>query len=628
MDDGMDVSPFPSRGPSLSATPVSHSKRPRDCDNDDYMLSLADQVICRQRSGSPSAMNPLNAVNRTPCASAHGSPQRAAVHTPLAGGGAMCTTPCGMAPEGGSATLGMRLGVRWASHQRQGPRSTQEDYLLCKADERAFPHAYFGVFDGHGGQWVSEYCADHLHDNVLTSEFAAHDPLTALQDGFLRTDAQLLRRAAASRRQQDAGSAAVVAMATAEEIFLAHSGDCRAILVKRSAGGGVSGSSSSSAAARMHHAPSQLDPVTTDGSESALGGYRELTHDHTAETSKGGQHIRPDEVLRVQKAGGVVDSIGGCVTVGDGGNRSLPMTRAFGNLPLKVSANRNWRMACALEQVVTALPSVSVYAREADDLCLVLASDGLFGNVLSSERVADLARDLLEGPSAGAPDAEKQCARMLSGEAVDTGSDNVSVVVVSLLPPPEPPHRQQQQQQQQQPSAGMAGLLGGMLGGMGMPHYRQPAAASLGGMLGGGVAFPGFGAADASSAAEPFPLHLHNGLREGGAVSSAGQQQEQRRRAAQEQQMRSLLPSQPTALNRPAGSGSMQTLATLSASSRNSSLDSVDTDFASSSPGREPIREKLRLPFESAYPYVQGEGREHDEENAIPNDDTQEWNAL
>ena len=90
--------------------------------------------------------------------------------------------------------------------------------------------------------------------------------------------------------------------------------------------------------------------------------------------------------------------------------------------------------------------------------------------------------------------------------------------------------------------------------------------------------------------------------------------------------MCSLLP-QPPALNRPA-SASLQTLSTLVASSRTSSMESVDTDFASSSPGREPIREKLRLPFESAYPYVQGEGREHDEENEIPNDDTQEWNAL
>ena len=56
--------------------------------------------------------------------------------------------------------------------------------------------------------------------------------LTALQDGFLRTDAELLRRAAAPPRRKgfDAGTAAVCMMVTDRALAMAHAGDCRAIL--------------------------------------------------------------------------------------------------------------------------------------------------------------------------------------------------------------------------------------------------------------------------------------------------------------------------------------------------------------------------------------------------------------
>ena len=108
---------------------------------------------------------------------------------------------------------------------------------MCKIDERCVPHGYFGVFDGHGGVEVSEYAADRLHDNVLASPYMAQlDAHAALQDGLLRTDAELLRRAEQPQRRKtaDAGSAAVCMLATADTLTLAHAGDCRAILVRRS----------------------------------------------------------------------------------------------------------------------------------------------------------------------------------------------------------------------------------------------------------------------------------------------------------------------------------------------------------------------------------------------------------
>ena len=79
------------------------------------------------------------------------------------------------------------------------------------------------------------------------------------------------------------------------------------------------------------------------------------------------------------RAGGKVCD--GTVHVGNG---NLPMTRAFGNLPLKVAQGRDWHRTRCDEQVVTAPPEVSVVPRSPDDVAVALASDGLFGEVLSS----------------------------------------------------------------------------------------------------------------------------------------------------------------------------------------------------------------------------------------------------
>ena len=223
---GMDISPAPmpplGRSRSSGNTPVSHNKRTRD-DDGDYMNMIAEQALHRQKLVSPGC-TPRQSPRRDGSGAA-GESALPCYGTPLAGSAA-----------GEGASQALRLGLRFASHQRQGPRAAQEDCVVCRMDEREFPHGYFGVFDGHGGAIASEHCAARLHDHVLASEHCPSDVLSALQDGFLRTDAELLRRAAAPprRKDDDCGTAAVVMPATADGLALAHAGDCRAILVKRS----------------------------------------------------------------------------------------------------------------------------------------------------------------------------------------------------------------------------------------------------------------------------------------------------------------------------------------------------------------------------------------------------------
>ncbi len=275
----------------------------------------------------------------------------------------------------------------------------------------AHPHGYFGVFDGHGGDGASEHCRQYMHRNVVGSDHFP-DIVSALQDGFLRTDADVLRAATAAkchgRKGWDAGSAAVVMFVDSDRLTLAHAGDCRALLVKRA------------------------------GSPEP---FVELTSDHAADFETGAdgapRPVRPDECERVRGAGGSIDP-GGYVHVGEH-SRELPMTRALGDLPLKVRPGADWQHVPALQQVVTARPDIRVLDRSDDDLCVVLASDGLFGSVMSNREVASLVRSQLEAHESE-PDAVDRTARALTESALKEhqGGDNVSVVVVALEPPAVP----------------------------------------------------------------------------------------------------------------------------------------------------------------------------------------------
>ena len=126
-----------------------------------------------------------------------------------------CATPVA-ASCGAGSELVRHLGLRWGSHRAQGPRSYQEDRTVVRLAEAAEePHAYFGVFDGHGGAEAADYAVEHLHPNLMRSAFA--DVGDALRDAYLRTDAGVLAAAAAIQKKKasNAGAAAVDARARA-----------------------------------------------------------------------------------------------------------------------------------------------------------------------------------------------------------------------------------------------------------------------------------------------------------------------------------------------------------------------------------------------------------------------------
>lgn len=268
---------------------------------------------------------------------------------------------------------------------------------------------FYGVYDGHGGAQVSNYCRDHLH-HVLVSEIDTvksdfrkgnkSDWQEELEKGlsrcFLKVDVAVGEvkwgdTGGENNPEADlepiapetVGSTAVVAIVCSTHIIVANTGDSRAVLCRGK----------------------QPMPLSVD---------------HKPE--------REDELERIEAAGGKVIKWNGYRVLG-----VLAMSRSIGDRYLKPS--------------VIPDPEVRFVPRSKDDDCLILASDGLW-DVLTNEEACDAARRRIllwhkknagnisqEERGKGADPAAQAAAEYLTKLALQNGSkDNISVVVVDLKP--------------------------------------------------------------------------------------------------------------------------------------------------------------------------------------------------
>jgi len=277
------------------------------------------------------------------------------------------------------------------------------------------PAHFFGVYDGHGGAQVANYCRERLHvalveqlgriqgtvcaANLGDVEFKKQWE-KAFVDCFARVDDEVGGKvttgggdgtgtsdAAAAIvpepvAPETVGSTAVVAVICSSHIIVSNCGDSRAVLCRGK------------------------QPVP-------------LSVDHKPN--------REDEYARIEAEGGKVIQWNGYRVLG-----VLAMSRSIGDRYLKP-----W---------IIPVPEVTIVPRAKDDECLVLASDGLW-DVMSNEEVCDVARKRIllwhkkngtsssSAPRVGdsADPAAQAAAECLSKLALQKGSkDNITVVVVDL----------------------------------------------------------------------------------------------------------------------------------------------------------------------------------------------------
>ncbi|KAJ8467086.1 hypothetical protein OPV22_029638 [Ensete ventricosum] len=279
------------------------------------------------------------------------------------------------------------------------------------------PLHFFGVYDGHGGAQVANYCRERLHlvlvqqlENLAKdlggtshSDWKKHWE-KAFVDCFQKVDDQVggkesrgnMGSTAEAQSEGDmlcpnvlieavapetVGSTAVVAVVCSSHIIIANCGDSRAVLCRGK------------------------QPIP-------------LSVDHKPN--------RDDEYARIEAQGGKVIQWNGYRVFG-----VLAMSRSIGDRYLKP-----W---------IIPEPEVTIVPRAREDECLILASDGLW-DVMSNEEVCDVARRRIllwhkkNGPVSaatqrgeGTDPAAQAAAECLSRLAVQKGSkDNITVIVVDL----------------------------------------------------------------------------------------------------------------------------------------------------------------------------------------------------
>ncbi|KAK8597585.1 hypothetical protein V6N13_094988 [Hibiscus sabdariffa] len=254
---------------------------------------------------------------------------------------------------------------------------------------------FFGVYDGHGGSQVANYCRDRLHSALSEQiEFAkecwSSGNVTdscqelwkkAFTNCFLKVDAEIEGQGGHEPvAPETVGSTAVVALICSSHIVVANCGDSRAVLCRGK------------------------EPMA-------------LSVDHKPN--------REDEYERIEAAGGKVIQWNGHRVFG-----VLAMSRSIGDIYLKP-----W---------IIPEPEVMFVPRVKEDECLILASDGLW-DVMTNEEACDLARrrmlqwhkkngaTLTSERGETIDPAAQAAAEYLSNRALQKGSkDNITVLVLDL----------------------------------------------------------------------------------------------------------------------------------------------------------------------------------------------------
>ncbi|ODQ79018.1 hypothetical protein BABINDRAFT_162089 [Babjeviella inositovora NRRL Y-12698] len=262
----------------------------------------------------------------------------------------------------------------------QGWRVSMEDahstVLNLNAEDASKDHvAFFGVYDGHGGEKVALFTGDHLHEVIRQTEaFQNQNYIQALRDGFMGMDRAILDDTV--MKHDESGCAATSAIITKDKIICGNAGDSRTIM-------------------------------------SINGQAKALSYDHKP-TNQG-------ESMRIYNAGSYVD--GGRV------NGNLALSRAIGDFEFKRKTNIPPEL-----QAVTANPDVIEHTLSAEDEFIVLACDGIW-DCLSSQQVVEVVRRGIQDDKTLIEICEilmEICLAPNTGGA-GIGCDNMSVCVVALL---------------------------------------------------------------------------------------------------------------------------------------------------------------------------------------------------
>jgi len=206
----------------------------------------------------------------------------------------------------------------------QGVRDAMEDEIvvLGTGSRKRLNEDYFAVFDGHGGNEASTLAAREMHEALFKNLIINNnDGAKALAITFEEIDNMMYEK------RMTAGTCALVMLALNNNLFIANTGDSRALLGKSNRS------------------------------------ISQLSLDHSLES--------PEECERILKAGGEIKKVGGVNRV----NGKIAVARSLGDSPF--------------HGIIIHDPHISETPLTEDLLFIVLACDGVYEK-LTNEQVGEI----------------------------------------------------------------------------------------------------------------------------------------------------------------------------------------------------------------------------------------------
>ncbi|GAB2265052.1 hypothetical protein Dimus_000119 [Dionaea muscipula] len=318
------------------------------------------------------------------------------------GKGIRCCCAIAIDAAASTTTLTGVAGIRWGSTKLQGLREEMEDDLVIVQPETLDDgFSFAAVFDGHGGLSSVRFLRDELFKEcfaalgggMLLSGKDFNAIRRALQDAFQNVDERLLQRLGMSEVEDESGSTATAMLIQNDMLIIAHVGDSSLVL-------------------------------------SRSGQPQVLTNPHRP---YGNNTVSLQEVRRIRGAGGWISNGRIC---GD-----IAVSRAFGDIRFKTRKNEmlekgflegRWSQKFISRvrfrgDLVVASPEVSPVSLGSDAEFVLLASDGLWDYISSSEAVSFVRNQLRQHG-----DVQLACESLAKAALDHRSQDNITIVIADL----------------------------------------------------------------------------------------------------------------------------------------------------------------------------------------------------
>ncbi|CAN6569642.1 unnamed protein product [Malus baccata var. baccata] len=291
-------------------------------------------------------------------------------------------------------------GIRWGSTSLQGAREEMEDAVVVRSDGLD-GFSFAAVFDGHAGFNSVKFLRDELYKECCAAlqgglllrgnDFKAIRE--ALQETFEKVDSKLLKWLESNGEEDESGSTATLMFVGNDTLVISHVGDSCVV-------------------------------------QSCSGKAEVLTHPHRP---YGSNKASLQEIKRIREAGGWISNGRIC---GD-----IAVSRAFGDMRFKTKKNEmvkkgvekgRWteKFASRVQfsgDLVTASPDVFQVTFGTDSEFVLLASDGLWDYINSSDAVTFVRNQLREHG-----DVQLACDALAEAALDQRSQDNISIVIADL----------------------------------------------------------------------------------------------------------------------------------------------------------------------------------------------------